>query len=103
MNAKRKIAPLVTGPSLAEALLTLETAGEVAGFLADLCTPAEIEALQERWQLVQLLDGGALSYRDISARTGASTTTIGRVARFLLKERHLGYRTALDRLKQRNK
>lgn len=90
-----------SGPSLAAALLTLKTAEEVRDFLSDLCTPAEIEALEERWKLVQLLDGGNLSYRDISAKTGASTTTIGRVARFLLKERHLGYRTALDRLKKK--
>lgn len=101
MTPARKAAATESAPSLADALLTLKTAEEVRDFLADLCTPAEIEALEERWGLVQLLDGGSLSYRDISAKTGASTTTIGRVARFLLKERHRGYRTALDRLKNR--
>jgi len=39
---------------------------------------------------------GELSYRDINARTGVSTTTIGRVARFLNEEPHKGYRSVLD-------
>ncbi|MDD9899726.1 MAG: YerC/YecD family TrpR-related protein [Alphaproteobacteria bacterium] len=87
--------------ALYAALLSLETAEEVRDFLADLCTPRELAALVERWQIVRYLDSGDLSYRDISARTGASTTTIGRVARFLLQERHCGYRRILDRLKKK--
>ena len=45
-------------------------------FLADICTPAEIRALEERWQVARLLDKGSLSYREISKQTGASTTTV---------------------------
>lgn len=83
---------------LADALTSLGNAGEMERFLIDLCTPAELRALSERWHVAKLLNEGELSYREINARTGVSTTTIGRVARFLNEEPHQGYRTALDRL-----
>jgi len=86
--------------SLNEALSNLKTPEEVRRFLVDLCTPSELRALSERWQVAQLLDGTDLSYRDISAKTGVSTTTIGRVARFLKDEPHQGYRIVLDRIAQ---
>lgn len=86
----------ITG--LYEALTSLKTEEETRRFLVDLCTPAELRALAERWQVAQLLDSTDMSYRDISAQTGVSTTTIGRVARFLKDEPHQGYRIVLDRL-----
>jgi TrpR-related protein YerC/YecD len=85
---------------LCAALLSLKTPEECRSFLVDLCTPAEIKALSERWVIARLLDEGRLSYRVISAATGASTTTVGRVARFLEKEPFQGYRLILDRLKK---
>ena len=81
---------------LAEALFAANDAGELERFLVDLCTPAELRALSERWYVAKLLDKGGLSYRDINAQTGVSTTTIGRVARFLNEEPHQGYRAILD-------
>lgn len=86
--------------ALIDALLAMKTRDDMRAFLDDLCTPGEIAALQERWRIVELLSSGDLSYRDINAMTGASTTTIGRVARFLLQERHRGYQIALTRLKK---
>src|SRR5436190_24311400 len=83
---------------LGEALLTPKSSAEMAALLADLCTPAEIRALAERWHVARLLDGTNLTYREIHDATGVSTTTIVRVARFLRQERNLGYRAALDRL-----
>lgn len=83
---------------LVEALTALKTPEETRRFLVDLCTPAEMRALSERWQVARLLDETELSYRDISAQTGVSTTTIGRVARFLKDEPHQGYRIVLDRI-----
>lgn len=83
---------------LADALTSLEDAGEMERFLIDLCTPAELRALSERWHVAKLLNEGQFSYREINARTGVSTTTIGRVARFLNEEPHQGYRAALNRL-----
>jgi len=81
--------------TLSEALLSLETAQEVREFLEDLCTPAELEAMVDRWRVAQLLDQG-YSYRDIREMTEVSVTTIGRVARFMELGAG-GYRTALDR------
>lgn len=76
--------------------MLLKTPGEARDFLEDLCTPAELEAMIDRWRVAQLLDEG-LSYRDIRELTEVSVTTIGRVARFI--ERGTGgYRTVLDRL-----
>jgi TrpR-related protein YerC/YecD len=86
---------------LCAALVVPETAEEMRRFLVDLCTPAEIRTLAERWHVARLLDGTDLSYRDIHDATGVSTTTIVRVARFLRTEPHGGYRRALDRLRDR--
>jgi TrpR-related protein YerC/YecD len=83
---------------LAAALLTPRDAPAMARLLADLCTPAEIRTLAERWHVARLLDGTDLSYRDIHEATGVSTTTIVRVARFLRQEPHRGYRAAIDAL-----
>ena len=84
---------------LVNALSLAKSPDELQRFLVDLCTPAELRALSERWQVARLLDAGELSYRDINEKTGVSTTTIGRVARFLKDEPHQGYRVILDRLK----
>ena len=82
--------------SLAEALCLLATPNEVRSFLEDLCTPAELESMVDRWRVAQLLEQG-LSYRDIRELTQVSVTTIGRVARFM-EMGSGGYRTVLDRL-----
>ena len=82
--------------SLAEALLALRDPAEVQAFLADLCTPAELEALSDRWRVVPLLLEGA-PYREIHDRTAVSVTTIGRVAR-CLQLGEGGYRIAAARL-----
>jgi TrpR-related protein YerC/YecD len=79
------------------ALTSLDNPDEVKDFLIDLCTPAELRALSERWHVAQILNEGEKSYRDIQAETGVSTTTIGRVARFLRDEPHGGYRAVLDK------
>lgn len=85
--------------AVAKAILTLKDAQEVRAFLDDLCTPAELRAFAERFKVARLLDEGQLSYREISERTGASTTTVTRVARFLREMPHQGYRLVLDRMK----
>jgi TrpR-related protein YerC/YecD len=84
--------------ALAEALLCLEHRAEMERFLRDLMTPGEIKTLGERWKVARLLAAGGKSYREISELTGASTTTVTRVARFLSQEPHQGYRLALTRL-----
>jgi len=85
---------------LAPALASLTSEEDVKRFLIDLCTPAELRALSERWHVAQMLEQGELSYREINAKTGVSTTTIGRVARFLREEPHGGYRSVLQKMKE---
>lgn len=68
--------------SLCRALLGLRSPAEMRAFLQDLCTPAELEALVDRWNVVPYILQG-LPYREIHARTAVSITTIGRVARFI--------------------
>jgi TrpR-related protein YerC/YecD len=82
---------------LCRALLLLETEREAFNFLKDLCTPAELIAISERWRICKALNDG-LSYREIHAQTGASLTTISRVARFLKDEPYQGYVILLQKL-----
>ena len=79
---------------LSSVLATLDDARAIEDFLVDLCTPAELEALSDRWGVVPLLARG-VPYRSIHDQTGVSVTTIGRVARCL--ESGSGYKVALER------
>ena len=81
--------------ALFRAIVSLQNVEECSNFLRDLCTPAELQALVDRWHVVELLQQG-LPYRRIHDMTGVSVTTIGRVARFLT-DGFGGYQTALDR------
>lgn len=101
-NSDHKMKP-EDSDALALALLGLQNLDEVKAFLNDLCTPSEMRAFAERFKVARLLDEGQLSYREISERTGASTTTVTRVARFLREMPHQGYRLVLDRLKDEDK
>ena len=87
---------------LNDAILSLKTKNELNNFFTDLCTPSEIKALKERWRVCQLLAVEELSYRDIHKLTGASLTTIGRVARFLRDESYGGYRNLLKKQENNN-
>lgn len=82
---------------LYDAFLALKSRREVAAFLRDVCTLAEIQAMKERFQDAKLIDKG-ISYREVSKKTGSSTATVTRVAHWL----HYGeggYRLVLDRLR----
>lgn len=81
---------------LLEAILAMRTVGEIRALLEDLCTPAELEAMADRWRVVPLLLEGK-AYREIHDRTGVSVTTTGRVARCLDLGAG-GYRIAAERL-----
>jgi TrpR-related protein YerC/YecD len=86
--------------ALACALAGLSVAEDVRAFLVDLCTPAELEAMADRWKVVPLLIEG-VPYREIHDRTLVSVTTIGRVARTL--ERGAGgYSRAFQRQSRRS-
>lgn len=83
---------------LYEAVLKLKTVDECKAFLQDLCTVAELRAIQQRLEVAMLLNEG-LIYNDILERTGASSATISRVNRALQYGAD-GYKTILPRLEK---
>jgi TrpR-related protein YerC/YecD len=82
--------------NLVAAILTLRSVEECRAFLRDLCTPAELQAMADRWAVVDCLRRG-LPYRQIHQQTGVSLTTIGRVARYLAQGNG-GYQLAVARI-----
>jgi TrpR-related protein YerC/YecD len=83
---------------LYEAILTLRDVDECKAFFQDLCTVAELRAMEQRLEVAVLLDEG-LIYNNILERTGASSATISRVNRALQYGAD-GYKTVLPRLKK---
>jgi TrpR-related protein YerC/YecD len=84
--------------NLCIAIAALQTPEEVRAFLRDLCTPAEIQAMADRWAVVDPLER-SIPYREIHRLTGVSVATIGRVARFL-RGGSGGYFTAARRIEE---
>ena len=87
------------GPSpalatLLDALVSLADADAAYALMQDLCTPRELEDLAQRLEVARMLDAGVV-YARIQAATGASATTVARVAR-CLKYGTGGYRSVLD-------
>ena len=70
------------GDVLYEAILTLKDLEECKKFFSDLCTVAELRAMEQRFEVAMLLSDGMI-YNDILERTGASSATISRVNRSL--------------------
>lgn len=82
---------------LYETILTLKDVDECKRFFRDLCTVAELKAMEQRFEVALLLDDGMI-YNDILERTGASSATISRVNRAL----HYGsdgYKKVFPRIK----
>ena len=98
MKPHRNVTPrqeIAAERRLFEAIAALRTLEECRAFFRDLCTPAEIQAMADRWAVVEPLQRG-LPYREIHKLTGVSVTTIGRVARFVAAGNG-GYELALRR------
>ena len=87
----------LTERNLYGAVATLRSADECRAFFRDLCTPAEIQAMADRWAVVDWLMRG-VPYREINRLTGVSVTTISRVAR-CLADGNGGYSLVLRRTK----
>ena len=85
-----------TEKELFKAIITIDSMDECKNFFYDLCTPSEIEEFSTRWLIVKLLSKKK-PYRQIALETGVSTTTVGRVARYM-KYGHDGYNTILNKL-----
>lgn len=79
---------------LIETMASLKNAQDLKDFLYDLCTPAELESLSDRWEVAKLIEDGE-NYRNIAEKTKISTTTITRVGRSL-KYGTGGYRKAMN-------
>ncbi len=77
--------------------MSLKSEAEALNFFRDLCTIDELEEMAGRWHIAHLLAAGE-SYRAIAKKTGASTTTITRIAQWLERGEG-GYQTALKKTK----
>ena len=92
-NEKREHSDL-----LYQAILTLKDLDECRKFFSDLCTVAELRAMEQRFEVAMLLSDGMI-YNDILERTGASSATISRVNRSLQYGAD-GYQAVLPRIKE---
>lgn len=93
MNSKYKSSD--KNDPLYRAILLLDSPEECYHFFTDLCTMTELNAMEQRFQVAQLLYKGNI-YNDILDKTGASSATISRVNR-ALNYGAGGYRAILDK------
>lgn len=68
---------------LYRALCTMESPEEFHKFFLDLCTPAELNAIEQRYEVARMLHAGMI-YNEILLRTNASSATVSRVNRSLV-------------------
>lgn len=94
-----KASDKVNSQELYRAVLQLKDEEECRRFFKDLCTIAELRAMEQRYDVAVLLDQG-LVYSDILELTGASSATISRVNRSLNYGEN-GYKLVLERMKER--
>jgi len=87
---------------LYRAILELQTPEECYNFFMDLCTVAELKAMEQRFEVARLLNEGMI-YNDILTATGASSATISRVNRSLNDYGTGAYRTIFARLEEQEK
>ncbi len=87
---------------LYRAILELQSPEECYNFFMDLCTVAELKAMEQRFEVAKLLDEGMI-YNDILTATGASSATISRVNRSLNDYGTGAYRTIFARLEEKGK
>ena len=81
---------------LYKVLASIDNSEEMAKFLRDLFTIAEIQESIRRFQVVKLLSQGS-TFRSISKQTEMSTTTIARI-NYWLHHGTGGYRKALQKV-----
>lgn len=85
---------------LVKAILALKTGDETERFLRDLLTESEIEEFAKRFLAAEMLSQGAF-YSAIEERTGLSSATVSRVAKWL-KGKGRGYQTVIGRIHHNN-
>ena len=84
-----------------EAIASVKSVDECIQLFDDLLSVAELRAMEQRYQVAQMLDEG-LVYSAILEKTGASSATISRVNRSLQNGGE-GYRTVFARMKAEKK
>ena len=89
------------GSELYKAILTLKTPEECYQLFLDLCTQAEMKAMEQRFDVAKMLRAGNI-YHDILEETSASSATISRVNRSLLNGTG-GYEMVFTRLEKAGK
>ncbi len=95
MNDKIRSAEM---DQLFKAVLSLETLEECYQFFEDVCTVNELQALSQRLEVAGMLHEQR-TYVEIAEKTGASTTTIGRVNR-TLHYGNDGYKLVFNKMKK---
>ena len=80
-----------------KAILLLKDEEECYSFFRDMCTIAELRAMEQRFEVARMLTQGKV-YSEILERTGASSATISRVARSLT-DSDGGYERIFARMK----
>ena len=95
-----KASDKVNSQELYRAILSLESEDECRRFFKDLCTIAELRAMEQRYDVAVLLDRG-LVYSDILERTGASSATISRVNK-ALNYGEEGYKDVLRHMREQD-
>ena len=81
-----------------KAILLLKDEEECYSFFRDVCTIAELRAMEQRFEVARMLTQGKV-YSEILERTGASSATISRVNRALLNGAG-GYVSVLGKMKE---
>lgn len=81
---------------LVTAILSLKNKNEAQRFLRDLMTEGEIEEFGRRLAVAKMLTE-KIPYTEIEEKTGMSSTTIARIAKWLKGEEG-GYRAVIGRL-----
>ncbi len=70
--------------TLYEVVMKLNSPEECKRFFEDLCTQAELRAMEQRFQVALCLHRGMV-YVDISEKTGVSSATVSRVRHAMLE------------------
>lgn len=80
--------------ALCKAIAACKNEEEVSDLLRDIGTLSELQAWSERLEVARQLTEG-LTYREVAKNTGASTTTVTRVAKYI-ENGTGGYRSHLQ-------
>lgn len=99
MNNKKRLPN--KDSDLYRAILELKDVEECYAFFSDLCTVSELKAMEQRFEIAQMLSQGMV-YNDILEKTGASSATVSRVNRSV----NFGmdsYRTLFARMEEHKK